>query len=49
MQPIALRLNPQQDLKVELQNFITQHHIEAACIITPNEAVKITQSLTWLE
>jgi hypothetical protein len=34
MQTIALRLNPQQDLKVELQNFVTQHDIEAACIIT---------------
>jgi uncharacterized protein len=34
MKAIALRLNPQQDLKVELQNFVTQHDIEAACIIT---------------
>jgi uncharacterized protein len=34
MQTIALRLHPQQDLKVELENFVHQHDIAAACVIT---------------
>ncbi|WP_232064946.1 PPC domain-containing DNA-binding protein [Rhodocytophaga rosea] len=34
MQVYALRLKPGQDLKTELQNFITGHKIEAAAIIT---------------
>lgn len=34
MQVYALRLKPGQDLKVELQQFITQQKIEAAAIIT---------------
>jgi predicted DNA-binding protein with PD1-like motif len=31
---IALRLNPQQDLKAELDAFACQHSLEAACIMT---------------
>jgi predicted DNA-binding protein with PD1-like motif len=34
MDTIALRLTPQQDLKQELDNFVSQHAIEAACIVT---------------
>ncbi|GAB4367006.1 MAG: DNA-binding protein [Elainellaceae cyanobacterium] len=34
MDAIALRLKPQQDLKVELNAFICQQEIEAACILT---------------
>ncbi len=32
--PVALRLIPQQDLKVELDHFARQQAIEAACILT---------------
>lgn len=31
---IALRLKPQQDLKVELDRFVSKQQIEAACILT---------------
>jgi uncharacterized protein len=31
---IALRLSPQQDLKQELDQFVQQHNIEAACVLT---------------
>lgn len=34
LQVYALRLKPGQDLKTELQSFITAHKIEAAAIIT---------------
>lgn len=34
MDTIALRLTPQQDLRQELDQFISQHGIEAACILT---------------
>lgn len=34
MNPIALRLTPQQDLRQELDEFVQQHAIEAACILT---------------
>jgi uncharacterized protein len=34
MEVTALRLNPQQDLKIELENFVKQQDIEAACILT---------------
>jgi predicted DNA-binding protein with PD1-like motif len=34
MEAIALRLKPQQDLKAELDAFVAQHQLEAACILT---------------
>lgn len=34
LKPLALRLNPGQDLKVELDNLVQSRNIEAACIIT---------------
>ena len=34
METVALRLNPQQDLKVELETFVKEHNIESACILT---------------
>jgi predicted DNA-binding protein with PD1-like motif len=34
MEAIALRLKPQQDLKAELDAFVVQHQLEAACILT---------------
>lgn len=34
MQTYALRLHPGQDLKLELQKFIDDHAIKAACILT---------------
>jgi uncharacterized protein len=34
MQTTALRLHPQQDLKIELENFVQTQEIEAACIVT---------------
>lgn len=34
LQPLALRLTPGQDLKVELDNLAQSRKIEAACIIT---------------
>jgi predicted DNA-binding protein with PD1-like motif len=34
METIALRLNPQQDLKVELEAFAKKYAIEAACMVT---------------
>jgi uncharacterized protein len=34
METIALRLNPQQDLKIELETFVKCHNIEAACVVT---------------
>ncbi|WP_416670182.1 PPC domain-containing DNA-binding protein [Egbenema bharatensis] len=34
MHSIALRLNPQQDLKAELDYIVRQRTIEAACILT---------------
>lgn len=34
MDAVALRLNPQQDLRVELDKFCCQQGLEAACVIT---------------
>jgi predicted DNA-binding protein with PD1-like motif len=34
MKAIAFRLQPGQDLRIELDAFVTQHEIEAACILT---------------
>ena len=34
MDTIALRLTPQQDLRQELDQFVQQHTIEAACVLT---------------
>jgi predicted DNA-binding protein with PD1-like motif len=34
MQTYALRLSPGQDLKTELQHFINNHQIKAACVLT---------------
>lgn len=34
MQVAALRLKPGQDLKVELERFVQDHRLEAACIVT---------------
>jgi uncharacterized protein len=34
LKPIALRLHPGQDLKVELDNLAQSRNIEAACIVT---------------
>jgi len=34
LKPLALRLNPGQDLKVELDNLAQSRNIEAACIVT---------------
>jgi predicted DNA-binding protein with PD1-like motif len=34
MHTIALRLSPGQDLKVELQKFIDENKLEAACVLT---------------
>ena len=34
MQVHALRLKPGQDLKIELQKFVTEHKIAASCILT---------------
>lgn len=34
MEALALRLNPQQDLKVELDTFAKEQNLEAACILT---------------
>lgn len=34
LRPIALRLQPGQDLKVELDNLVQSRSIEAACILT---------------
>ena len=34
METVVLRLNPQQDLKVELEAFVEKHNVEAACIVT---------------
>ena len=34
MQAVALRLNPQQDLKIELDRFALTQNLEAACIVT---------------
>jgi uncharacterized protein len=34
MQAVALRLQPQQDLRLELDRYIHQHRLEAACIVT---------------
>ncbi|NJL23077.1 MAG: DNA-binding protein [Leptolyngbyaceae cyanobacterium SM1_3_5] len=34
MEAIALRLKPQQDLKGELDDFVSKQQIEAACILT---------------
>jgi predicted DNA-binding protein with PD1-like motif len=34
MQAVALRLKPQQDLKAELDAFVAQHDLEAACVLT---------------
>ncbi len=34
MQAVALRLQPQQDLRLELDCYIHQHNLEAACIVT---------------
>lgn len=34
METLSLRLNPNQDLKTELDRLIERHKIEAACIIT---------------
>ena len=34
MDAIALRLQPQQDLKAELDAFAVTHNLEAACIVT---------------
>lgn len=31
---IALRLKPQQDLKIELDDFVCKQQVEAACILT---------------
>lgn len=34
LQPIALRLQPGQDLKLELDRLVTTRNIDAACILT---------------
>ncbi|CAN5609528.1 DNA-binding protein [soil metagenome] len=34
MQALAFRLRPDQDLKLELDNFAKLHKLEAACILT---------------
>ncbi|MEP0910861.1 PPC domain-containing DNA-binding protein [Leptolyngbya sp. FACHB-711] len=34
MQVAALRLKPGQDLKLELEQFVQDHRLEAACIVT---------------
>lgn len=34
MQAIALRLQPQQDLRLELERYVQQQQLEAACVIT---------------
>jgi uncharacterized protein len=34
MDALALRLSPQQDLKIELDHFICNQNLEAACILT---------------
>lgn len=34
IQAIALRLSPQQDLKAELEDYMQQQNLEAACILT---------------
>ena len=34
MNVIALKLNPQQDLKTELDTFMVHQNVEAACIVT---------------
>lgn len=34
MDTLSLRLHPGQDLKIELDQLIVQHEIEAACILT---------------
>lgn len=34
MHTVALRLRPQQDLKLELDRYIEQHNLEAACVLT---------------
>lgn len=34
LQPIALRLKPGQDLKLELDELVTTRNIDAACILT---------------
>lgn len=34
MHLVALRLTPQQDLKIELDRFARDQHLEAACIVT---------------
>ncbi len=34
MKVFAMRLKPGEDLKVMLDNFIKEHHIKAACMIT---------------
>ncbi|MFM7424814.1 MAG: PPC domain-containing DNA-binding protein [Elainella sp.] len=34
LQAVALRLQPQQDLRLELERYIHQHQLEAACIVT---------------
>lgn len=34
LQVVALRLTPQQDLKIELDAYVQQQNLEAACILT---------------
>lgn len=34
LKPLALRLTPGQDLKIELDNLVQSRNIEAACIVT---------------
>jgi len=34
MRAIAMRLKPGEDVKIMLDNFIKEHHIKAACMIT---------------
>jgi predicted DNA-binding protein with PD1-like motif len=34
LQTYAMRLSPGQDLKIELQKFIDEHEIKAACVLT---------------
>lgn len=34
MEMLSLRLNPHQDLKIELDRLINKHEVEAACILT---------------
>lgn len=34
MRAVALRLKPGEDVKIALDNYVKEHHIKAACIVT---------------